>query len=127
MRKRLLLGGGLTVCLGILVPLLLPLLHRPGPGVTRENFLRIRKGMTEKEVGAILGGPGMVGSVTLGGYKKDWAREDGQAHVRIGFFDGGINGGTVRSGSFSSSGEVLYLPDVDEESLVTKLRRWLGF
>src|SRR5262249_50264303 len=60
MRKRLLLTGGLAVYVVVLAPLLLPLFHRPSPGVTRENFLRMHQGMTEEEIEAILGCPSVT-------------------------------------------------------------------
>jgi hypothetical protein len=57
MRKKLLLGGGLVVALVAIVLFRWAVLHRPSPGVTRENFLRLHKGMREEDIEAILGPP----------------------------------------------------------------------
>src|SRR5579864_6841898 len=57
-RRRLLVLGlaGLPVGAAGLAVALVAL--RPEPGVTPENFRRLRIGMSEKEAEAILGGPG---------------------------------------------------------------------
>src|SRR5689334_5221586 len=57
-RRRLLLVAGVVLLLGLAA---LPVVWQalpPRQGVTPENFYRIRRGMTEQEVEAILGGPG---------------------------------------------------------------------
>jgi hypothetical protein len=61
-RRRLLLGAGLLAVLAFAGVLLAPRLLAPEPGVTAENFQRIRKGMTLEEVEAILGQPGSWGN-----------------------------------------------------------------
>jgi hypothetical protein len=58
MRKRLLAVGVLLLCLGVLSLVVVWQRPRPVPGVTLENFRRLHKGMTSKQVEAILGEPG---------------------------------------------------------------------
>jgi hypothetical protein len=64
-RNRLLLGAGALALLGIAGPVAL-LIPRPGAGITRENYERIGKGMTEAEVEDALGCP--PGDYTGGRY-----------------------------------------------------------
>jgi hypothetical protein len=54
-RRKLLLGVGTATLLVLAGHLLLPLLPRPGAGITPDNYERIQVGMTEKEVEAVLG------------------------------------------------------------------------
>jgi hypothetical protein len=70
-RRRLLLVGLGAVVLpacGLFVWVM-----SPTPGVSRENFLRIRKGMTLSEVEAILGEPGKRAGYR--GLSTGWSRE----------------------------------------------------
>ena len=53
-RRKLLLGVSVPALL-VLAGLLLTLLPRPGAGITPASYERIRVGMTEKEVEAVLG------------------------------------------------------------------------
>jgi hypothetical protein len=55
-RHRLLLGVGvLALLLGVAGPFLLLRMTSPEPGITWENFRRIRVGMTAREVELLLG------------------------------------------------------------------------
>lgn len=54
-RRRLLLGVGAVVLLGGLA--LFHWLTAPTPGVTWDNFRRLRKGMSARQVEALLGKP----------------------------------------------------------------------
>jgi hypothetical protein len=56
-RRRLLLGAGLLGLLRLGAVLTWLLVPRPGAGITRGNVERIREGMTEGEVEAVLGCP----------------------------------------------------------------------
>jgi hypothetical protein len=53
----LLLGVGLLALLGVAGWLLLAIVSRPGSGITRANYERIQKGMTEGEVETVFGCP----------------------------------------------------------------------
>jgi hypothetical protein len=57
-RRRLLLAAGLLALLGVAGLLLAWLTPHPGAGITKENYERIREGMTFAEVEAILGPEG---------------------------------------------------------------------
>jgi hypothetical protein len=58
MRKRVLAGGVLLLCVAVLA--LVVVWQRkapPAPGVTGENFRRLHKGMSQEQVELILGAP----------------------------------------------------------------------
>jgi hypothetical protein len=55
-RRRLLLCVGVVACLGLAVGGFV-WLTLPPPGVTRENYERIREGMSQADVEAVLGVP----------------------------------------------------------------------
>jgi hypothetical protein len=78
MKRKLLLvlAAGLLACLG------LPALRQlwPRPGVTPDNFLRLRKGMTRQHVAAILGSPGRP-------EKPDTVWEGDRCRVSVQFAD----------------------------------------
>jgi hypothetical protein len=59
MRKRLFMIAGILVSVAWIVYITLAILP-PWPGVTKENFDRIRDGMTSDDVVAILGNSGMT-------------------------------------------------------------------
>jgi hypothetical protein len=58
-RRRLLLVAGALALLGLAGLATFLWLTTPPPGVSRDNFYRLRKGMTLQEVEAILGEPGV--------------------------------------------------------------------
>jgi hypothetical protein len=94
-RRRLLVGAGTLALLGLAVlPVFwLPVLQRHR--VNRESFKYVRAGMTEQELGAILGGPAgnyTTGPVHLysvkqildppsGAICKEWHGDDGSLTV----------------------------------------------
>jgi hypothetical protein len=55
-RRRLLLAVGMVVLLGV-AGFGLHWLTRPTPGITWDNFRRLRKGLSAKDVEALLGEP----------------------------------------------------------------------
>lgn len=73
-RRRLLLGAGLVLLLvaGFAEWLLWPTTPAPTPGVTWENFHRLRQGMSARDVEALLGEP----------YRQSKARWDSNPRVR---------------------------------------------
>jgi hypothetical protein len=78
-RRGLLLGAGALAMLGLgwfaVESLLYP---EPTPGVSLENYWELKKGMTQKEVAAILGGPGQLwpraegDGLSNGKTRRDW-------------------------------------------------------
>jgi hypothetical protein len=61
------------------------------PGVTPANFARIRVGMTEREVEALLGGPGHPASSDVRTFplEKDWRDASADYHVFLWFDETG--------------------------------------
>jgi hypothetical protein len=117
MRKRMVLAFGLVLGLG-LASLVAWHLLPPRPGVTPENFHRLRLGMTEPEVEAILGEP------TVRGCETDWGDE--HCYVRILFRDGPPQGPYLLSEAQleTDNGRREYLPSRDP-SFWDRVRPWL--
>jgi hypothetical protein len=67
--RRLLVVAGALGLLGLVGLFLVGSLLAPGPGVTRENFLRLRAGMRLAEVEATLGGRGSP----IDGHGPEWS------------------------------------------------------
>jgi hypothetical protein len=79
-RRRLLLGAGVLAAAGLLgAYAMVP----PEPGVTPANCCRLRVGMKEQDVEAILGRPGRLGLQIGPVYQKVW--QAGPVTVRIVF------------------------------------------
>jgi hypothetical protein len=58
LRHRVLVGAGVLALLGAVAGLWVATsFPSPGPGITEENYGRIREGMSREDVEAILGGP----------------------------------------------------------------------
>ena len=68
MKKKwwLITAAIVVACVGLLVAI--PSLLPPHPGVTKENFDRIKEGMTRAEVEASLGKPMLISTLTDGKY-----------------------------------------------------------
>jgi hypothetical protein len=108
MRKRLLLAFGLVACLG-LAALVAWHLWPPKPGVTEANFHRLRVGMSEEEVGAVLGGPGEFVCAMTCSHFQYW--EGGHCRVGIRFSDVGGDGVSAESGGLTTDdGRTVDLP-----------------
>ena len=111
-KKRLLLIASLP--LTIVVTLGIAAILPPGPGVTKANFGRIEKGMTEAEVEAIFGVPAHSGGV--GGDDESgifvfshWHSDDGADASIV------THGGIVCDKNWTSS----------PNTFLDKIRRWL--
>jgi hypothetical protein len=82
-RPRVLLGAGLGVLVGILIAVLAFPLFAPKPGITLENFHRLRQGMTLANINAILG-------VDKGGTWADgWVNVNTGTQIILTFDSGG--------------------------------------
>jgi hypothetical protein len=92
--------AGLAVLMAGAVVLWLQLLPDPASRITRENFDRIRRGMSRAEVHAILGPPGDYRNGPMAhepawlkivpGWHYDWAEWEGDAGAAVvGFDDSG--------------------------------------
>ena len=75
-RRRLLLGMGPVALLGMPGVASLLWLTRPTPGVTWENFHRLRFGMTARDVEALLGEPQEVDEVGGDWTTRRWRGDD---------------------------------------------------
>ncbi len=72
-RRRLLLVVGAVVLLGVAGFFLFLWLTNPTPGVTWDNFRRLRKGMSERNVEAFLGEPqSLLVDPRHGSTSKSW-------------------------------------------------------
>jgi SmpA / OmlA family len=130
--RRAIRTSGLLACLGLLGLVALSLTW-PRPGVSRANYDRIRYGMTQEAVEAVLGGP--PGDYTSNAYDWSWVLNhrgyptghscrtwtaDHEA-IRIRFDgDGQLvfkDWNAFRGGRLISDGS---------ESVLDKVRRWLG-
>jgi hypothetical protein len=81
-RRRLLLGAGLFLLLELTG--LYIWRNWPEPGAMPENFLRLRRGMTRREVEAIFGEPGTFGGRIEVGYPiTEWRSGLGTAFVEF--------------------------------------------
>jgi hypothetical protein len=89
-----------------------------GAGVTPDNFHRLRVGMTEREVEAILGKPGEPVLYTTFGPDTFWSGE----HCRVNVWFG--RGGVACAELAGDDGLQEFLPDRDP-SFWDHLRRWL--
>jgi hypothetical protein len=118
-RRRLLLVVGAVALLGVAGFVLLVWLMSPTPtpgvttptpapvpGVTLENFLRLRKGMSTRDVEALLGKPDETLRVTPLRAQLLW---HGKLEISLNFFDddGLIGGCAMPVGSDASQAEVI--------------------
>src|SRR5262245_31950831 len=123
MRKVVLPALVLLLCVSILSLVVFKLFHRPPPGITAENFRRLRAGMTEKQVEAILGSPGerWFFNMTFG---RRYSGEECQVTIELTVEseDGEV---TAASGDFmAQDGTVLELR-AKPPTLLDVIRSWM--
>jgi len=92
------------------------------PGVNPENFRRLRVGMAQTEVERIFGRPGEFEPKSP--HWQQWNENGTFISVGFGNHDGTLN---CASANVSVSGSGRYLLEIPEESIITNIRRWLGF
>jgi hypothetical protein len=121
-RRRLLLGAGALalLVLGLACWFAFVLPPAPPPGVTEGNFYRLRLGMAEADVEAVLGTPG--NPLDFGKGLRVWEEPKGAVSIILSF----DAAGRVTSGS-------LYLHDTaggvlrPQDDPLGRLRAWLGW
>jgi hypothetical protein len=131
-RRRLLQGVGVLILLLGLAGYVLPkvLIPAPQPGVTRDNFYRLRQDMTEAEVLALLGfgGEEIIETVTPIGLKpRQW---DDKKSLRIVlYFDrqGRVAGGDLIERGSQRVEYIESLGTPRNGSVFDRLRAWLGW
>jgi hypothetical protein len=120
MRKQLLIGG-IVFAIAAGASLLLHGIIASRPGVNRHNFRRLQWEMPEKEVEAILGGPGEATHMTNDGFKKVWTEPNGSVCIWLIIWDG-----KVWSGGYSDDHETLSLEWESSPSKTTLISRWFA-
>ena len=134
-RRRLLILSAL-----LLLPLVgfgIYFLTPPKPGVTRENFRRLHKGMTQEEVESILGGKGRIDGLMIrpylgerGTHVEDWRN---QIYISITFDGSEAIGGLCTGLEFDQeTGECIGERELEREHLgetsfgsLPFFRRWV--
>jgi hypothetical protein len=121
-KRRTLLAAGAVLCFGI-VGWHLPWSTPPKPGVTRENFQRLHKGMADDAVQSILGAAGeySVGLMKRNpwlAYVREWRGQE--VAILVAFDSDGL---VLEGGLVDSQDHRELLPD--NESLLDHLRRLL--
>jgi hypothetical protein len=101
-RRRLLLGAGALALLAVVAAWTWLLVRHAGAGVTRENYERIREGMTEGQVVAILGRAPDRRPAVVPGYAPPgtaraayWKGDDG--YITVTLTEGGLVTRTISS------------------------------
>lgn len=126
-RRRLLLGVGAVALLG-LAGFLLLWLTSPTPGVTWENFRRLRKGMPTRHVEALLGEPSLPdvkqGIWTL----RLWKGEE--VAMSLSFESGALHHGSAFPAQFLGQAVIKGFVHVEqvppvEETFLDRIRRLL--
>ena len=97
MWKRVLLALGLLILLGATGIASAVWLTTPPSGITEENAHRLRMGMTEAQVDAIFGSPGVLINEYEEPkcYEKRWAADDLEIVVTFDATDQRMDGGTL--------------------------------
>lgn len=112
-----------AVCL-LAGPFALRLAMTPEPGVTRENFRRLAKGMTLAEIEEIMGERSDAGGELLPGKSYSWTGKTGDVVVVM------SPEGRAESGTFylrRYTGRIRLIRDMDiGDCFLAKIRRWLG-
>jgi hypothetical protein len=116
-RRRLLLGAGAVVLLGVAGFSLFLWLTTPTPGATWENFHRLRKGMSLSDVKALLGEPDEMLPIFT---SKHWETND---IVIILSFDTDQRLLQGLAHTAYQRGPIKNIPD--EVSFLDRIRRWL--
>jgi hypothetical protein len=116
-RRRLLLVVGAVVLLGVAGFVLLVWLTKPTPGVTWDNFRRLREGMSPKDVEALLGEPYDVEDYRT--YTNRYWRGEEVVKISLEFTEDGLKFGVAGHGLGPVEG--LHT----DESLLDRIRRWL--
>jgi hypothetical protein len=123
-RRKLLLGVGALAFLGMAGFVLLIWLTTPTPGVTWENYRRLRRGMSIGDVQALLGEPNqtfrLAGSAAT---RKDWWDEwDTDVEIHLYFnADRLVNGEAGRRRGSWNLGQTEFLQE--EESILSRIYR----
>jgi hypothetical protein len=121
-RRRLLLGMGALALLAVTVLLLVSRALAPEPGITRENFGRLRKGMMLNRAEAMLGRPADIVWPGIDSPPHHWWREgDLSIELDVGA-DGRVADGVAFEGELPCKRVRLLAPG---ESLFNRLRRLL--
>jgi hypothetical protein len=126
-RRRLLLGAGLlALLLGVAGLLLLPRMLAPKPGVTLENFRRIRRGMTLAEVEAAFGRPADERVDSAEQHTcLEWA--EGQYCVTIVFEDGLVEWGMLQDSAYPITDDRTRSILGENKGILNRLCRLLPF
>jgi hypothetical protein len=112
-KRRLLLGASLVALLGLAGGLVV-WLHLPRPGVTAENFYRLRLNMTFKEAVGLLGKPTEGGGLsgTTGYCWGYWQWQGKEVSIKL-LFEGPLNG----EDQTLTEGSLYYLPSGPSEEV----------
>jgi hypothetical protein len=135
-RRRLLLGAGVLALVMTALGAFL-WFATPTPGVTRDNFRRLKLGMTEPEAERLLGGPGEVNPVPfsyVGTRELEWTGNGVTIRLRFRQYCR-IFDLERPDGQMALYQGLLMRPDSDEwepveashDDLLTRLRDWLGW
>jgi hypothetical protein len=125
-RRRLLLVVGAAILLVVAGFALLLWLTTPTPGVTLENFRRLRVGMSAKDVEALLGQPQEVSALqSIPGISRCW-RRDGEVVIRLTFtiWQKLTGGEATPQGELANHVPPAFVPSPDE-TFLDRIRSWL--
>jgi hypothetical protein len=121
-RCRLLLGAGMVALLGVAGFVLFVWLTTPTPGVTWENFRRLRVGMSLEDVEQMLGRQEQSMEWGFGAATRYWWGEDVVVDLTFDTDQRLLNGTASPRGSTLTEWE--QLPGTDGNFL-DRVRRWL--
>jgi hypothetical protein len=119
-RHRLLLGALALLALAVL--LLAPHVTRPAPAVTPQNFWRIRTGMIERDVEALLGRTGLADDEGPTWCMKRW--HGNRCDIQV-FFRKGEESPVVDGNLIITEGDMVRL-DEQADGILERLRRLGG-
>ena len=127
-RLRLLLGVGAVVLLGVAGFALVLWLISPTPRVSMENFRRLRKGMSERYVEALLGKPYKVTEWAFeGSTRRLWRSQE--VVIELVLVADRVESGAAFPPAFTGEGfNIGPLENISTEaSLLDRIRRWLDW